>query len=106
MSRLAERLRTEHYRARNITLKVRCAVGSVLRLRPKLMTVTVVMASLVPIMWSTGVGSDVMKPTAAPIIGGMVTSTIHVLIITPVTFSIIKLRARRRGTLRQSTLAL
>jgi len=78
--------------------------GSVLRLRPKLMTVTVVMASLVPIMWSTGVGSDVMKPIAAPIIGGMVTSTIHVLIITPVIFYILKLRALRRGTLRVSTI--
>jgi Cu(I)/Ag(I) efflux system membrane protein CusA/SilA len=66
--------------------------GSVLRLRPKLMTVTVVMASLVPIMWSSGVGSDVMKPIAAPIIGGMITSTIHVLVITPVTFYIMKLR--------------
>jgi Cu(I)/Ag(I) efflux system membrane protein CusA/SilA len=73
--------------------------GSVLRLRPKLMTVTVVMASLVPIMWSTGVGSDVMKPIAAPIIGGMITSTIHVLIITPVIFFIMKSRALRRGTL-------
>jgi len=73
--------------------------GSVLRLRPKLMTVTVVMASLVPIMWSTGVGSDVMKPIAAPIIGGMITSTIHVLIITPVIFYIMKLRALRKGTL-------
>ena len=39
--------------------------------------------ALVPIMWSTGVGSDVMKPIAAPIIGGMITSTIHVVIITP-----------------------
>jgi Cu(I)/Ag(I) efflux system membrane protein CusA/SilA len=76
--------------------------GSILRLRPKLMTVTVVMASLVPIMWSTGVGSDVMKPIAAPIIGGMVTSTIHVLIITPVIFYITKLRALRKGTLRPS----
>jgi copper/silver efflux system protein len=76
--------------------------GSILRLRPKLMTVTVVMASLVPIMWSTGVGSDVMKPIAAPIIGGMVTSTIHVLIITPVIFYIMKLRALRKGTLRPS----
>jgi Cu(I)/Ag(I) efflux system membrane protein CusA/SilA len=73
--------------------------GSVLRLRPKLMTVTVVMASLVPIMWSTGVGSDVMKPIAAPIIGGMVTSTIHVLIITPVIFYIMKTRALRKGRL-------
>jgi Cu(I)/Ag(I) efflux system membrane protein CusA/SilA len=76
--------------------------GSVLRLRPKLMTVTVVMASLVPIMWSAGVGSDVMKPIAAPIIGGMVTSTIHVLIITPVIFYIMKMRALRKGTLRPS----
>jgi Cu(I)/Ag(I) efflux system membrane protein CusA/SilA len=74
--------------------------GSILRLRPKLMTVTVVMASLVPIMWSTGVGSDVMKPIAAPIIGGMITSTIHVLIITPVIFYLMKQRALRHGTLR------
>jgi Cu(I)/Ag(I) efflux system membrane protein CusA/SilA len=80
--------------------------GSVLRLRPKLMTVSVVMASLVPILWSTGVGSDVMKPIAAPIIGGMVTSTIHVLIITPVIFYIMKLRALRRGSLRPSTMGL
>ena len=76
--------------------------GSVLRLRPKLMTVTVVMASLIPIMWSTGVGSDVMKPIAAPIIGGMITSTIHVLIITPVIFYIMKTRALRRGRLTTS----
>ena len=66
------------------------------------MTVTVVMASLVPIMWSTGVGSDVMKPIAAPIIGGMVTSTIHVLIITPVIFYLMKRRELRKGTLKVS----
>jgi Cu(I)/Ag(I) efflux system membrane protein CusA/SilA len=78
--------------------------GSVLRLRPKLMTVTVVMAALLPIMWSSGVGSDIMKPIAAPIIGGMITSTIHVLIITPVIFYLMKLRALRRGTLRPSGL--
>ena len=76
--------------------------GSVLRLRPKLMTVSVVMASLVPILWSTGVGSDVMKPIAAPIIGGMVTSTIHVLIVTPVIFYIMKARALTTGRLRPS----
>ncbi|HWP99481.1 MAG TPA: CusA/CzcA family heavy metal efflux RND transporter [Vicinamibacterales bacterium] len=76
--------------------------GSVLRLRPKLMTVSVVMASLLPIMWSAGVGADVMKPIAAPIIGGMVTSTIHVLIVTPVIFYVMKLRALRRGGLRPS----
>jgi Cu(I)/Ag(I) efflux system membrane protein CusA/SilA len=77
--------------------------GSVLRLRPKLMTVTVVMASLIPIMWSTGVGSDIMKPIAAPIIGGMITSTIHVLIITPVIFYIMKLRALRKGRIGPAT---
>ena len=80
--------------------------GSILRLRPKLMTVTVVMASLVPIMWSSGAGSDVMKPIAAPIIGGMITSTIHVLIITPVIFYIMKRRALRNGTLRPSGMAM
>jgi copper/silver efflux system protein len=78
--------------------------GSVLRLRPKLMTVSVVMASLIPILWSTGVGADVMKPIAAPIIGGMVTSTIHVLIVTPVIFYIMKARALRAGRLASSKL--
>ena len=79
--------------------------GSVLRLRPKLMTVGVTLAALVPIMWSTGVGSDVMKPIAAPIVGGMLTSTIHVLVITPVIFYIMKRRALGRGTLRPSRIA-
>ena len=78
--------------------------GSVLRLRPKLMTVSVVMAGLLPILWSTGVGSDIMKPIAAPIVGGMVTSTIHVLIITPVIFFIMKRRALRKGTLKPSSM--
>jgi Cu(I)/Ag(I) efflux system membrane protein CusA/SilA len=76
--------------------------GAVLRLRPKLMTVTVVMASLVPILWSTGVGSDVMKPIAAPIIGGMITSTVHVLINIPIIFYLLKTRAVRRGALVSS----
>jgi copper/silver efflux system protein len=80
--------------------------GSVLRLRPKLMTVSAVMGALVPILWSTGVGSDIMKPIAAPIIGGMVTSTIHVLIITPVIFYLMKARALRKGTLNVSGMVL
>ncbi len=74
--------------------------GAVHRLRPKLMTVSVVLASLVPIMWSTGVGSDVMKPIAAPIVGGMITSTVHVLILVPVFFAFMKERALRHGTLQ------
>jgi Cu(I)/Ag(I) efflux system membrane protein CusA/SilA len=76
--------------------------GAVHRLRPKLMTVTAVLASLAPILAESGVGSDVMKPIAAPIVGGMVTSTIHVLILVPVFFVLMKKRALRRGTLRSS----
>ena len=75
--------------------------GAVQRLRPKLMTVTAVLASLVPILWETGIGSDVMKPIAAPIVGGMITSTIHVLILVPVFFVLMKQRALRRCTLRK-----
>jgi len=75
--------------------------GAVHRLRPKLMTVTAVLASLVPILWETGIGSDVMKPIAAPIVGGMISSTIHVLILVPVFFALMKKRALRSGTLIQ-----
>jgi Cu(I)/Ag(I) efflux system membrane protein CusA/SilA len=77
--------------------------GAVQRLRPKLMTVTAVLASLIPILWESGIGSDVMKPIAAPIVGGMITSTIHVLILVPVFFALMKERALRHGTLRRST---
>ena len=76
--------------------------GAVQRLRPKLMTVCVVLASLIPILWETGVGSDVMKPIAAPIVGGMITSTIHVLILVPVFFALMKERALRIGTLQRT----
>jgi len=74
--------------------------GAVHRLRPKLMTVSAVLASLIPILWASGIGSDVMKPIAAPMVGGMITSTIHVLILVPVFFVLMKQRALRRGTLR------
>jgi len=71
--------------------------GAVQRLRPKLMTVCAVLASLIPILWESGVGSDVMKPIAAPIVGGMITSTIHVLILVPVFFVMMKERTFRTG---------
>ena len=73
--------------------------GAVQRLRPKLMTVSAVLASLIPILFESGIGSDVMKPIAAPIVGGMITSTIHVLILVPVFFVLMKERALRRGSL-------
>jgi len=73
--------------------------GAVQRLRPKLMTVSAVLASLIPILFESGIGSDVMKPIAAPIVGGMITSTINVLILVPVFFALMKERELRRGTL-------
>jgi Cu(I)/Ag(I) efflux system membrane protein CusA/SilA len=60
--------------------------GALLRLRPKVMTVSTVVASLLPIMWSASTGAEVMKPLAAPVLGGMVSSLGLVLIVTPVIF--------------------
>ena len=60
--------------------------GALLRLRPKVMTVSTIVASLLPIMWSSRAGSEVMKPLATPVLGGMVSSLLHVLIVTPVIF--------------------
>jgi copper/silver efflux system protein len=76
--------------------------GAVLRLRPKLMTVATSLIGFIPIMWATGTGSDVMKPIAAPMIGGMFSSTIHVLVMTPIIFVLMKKRALRKGTLHYS----
>lgn len=95
----------DHRLAAGVPLKhedIEAAVieGAVRRLRPKLMTVCAVLASLIPILWATGIGSDVMKPIAAPIVGGMITSTIHVLILVPVFFALMKERALRRGALQ------
>ena len=66
--------------------------GALLRLRPKVMTVSTVIAGLLPIMWSTQTGADVMKPLATPVLGGMVSSLLHVLIVTPVIFFWIRQR--------------
>ena len=61
--------------------------GAKLRLRPKVMTVGTTVAGLLPIMWSTSTGSEVMRPLAAPVLGGMVSSFLHILIVTPVLFA-------------------
>src|SRR6201998_927654 len=87
----------------NAAVEAAAIEGAVQRLRPKLMTVCAVLASLIPILWESGVGSDVMKPIAAPIVGGMITSTIHVLILVPVFFVMMKERALRRGKLAPVT---
>ncbi len=66
--------------------------GALLRLRPKVMTVTTVIASLLPIMWSMKTGAEVMKPIATPVIGGMISSLLHILIVTPVIFYALRSR--------------
>jgi Cu(I)/Ag(I) efflux system membrane protein CusA/SilA len=71
--------------------------GARLRLRPKVMTVATIVASLLPIMWSTRTGAEVMKPLAAPVIGGMVSSLLHILVVTPVIFAWLRERQLRRG---------
>ncbi|MGO9677672.1 MAG: efflux RND transporter permease subunit [Terriglobales bacterium] len=61
--------------------------GALLRLRPKVMTVSTVVAGLLPLMWSSRTGAEFMKPLATPVLGGMVSSLLHVLIVTPVIFT-------------------
>jgi Cu(I)/Ag(I) efflux system membrane protein CusA/SilA len=75
------------------------AHGAVERVRPKIMTVTAIMAGLVPILWSQGTGADVMKRIAAPMVGGMISSTVLTLVVIPAVYSLWKARevARARG---------
>jgi Cu(I)/Ag(I) efflux system membrane protein CusA/SilA len=78
--------------------------GSATRLRPKLMTVAAIVLSLLPVMFSTGAGMEIMKPIAAPSIGGMVTSSLHVLFMTPCLFVIgedLRLAWQRRAEKRR-----
>jgi Cu(I)/Ag(I) efflux system membrane protein CusA/SilA len=70
--------------------------GARLRLRPKVMTVATIVASLLPIMWSMRTGAEVMKPLATPVIGGMLSSLIHILIVTPVLFAWLRERELRK----------
>jgi Cu(I)/Ag(I) efflux system membrane protein CusA/SilA len=66
--------------------------GAVERVRPKMMTVTAIMAGLLPIMWSSGTGSEVMSRIAAPMIGGMISSTLLTLIVIPALYALVKAR--------------
>jgi Cu(I)/Ag(I) efflux system membrane protein CusA/SilA len=78
------------------TLREAVIEGALLRLRPKIMTVATVVAGLLPIMWSTRTGAEIMKPLATPVLGGMVSSLIHVLIVTPVIFTWLRERELRK----------
>jgi len=71
-------------------LKEYVIAGAAKRLRPKLMTVCVSLFALIPILWSHGVGSDVMKPIVLPMVGGVLTSATHILLVTPLIFLMAK----------------
>jgi Cu(I)/Ag(I) efflux system membrane protein CusA/SilA len=70
--------------------------GALLRLRPKVMTVATVIAGLLPMLWSTRVGAEFMRPLAAPVLGGMLSSLLHVLVVTPVIFTWLRERELAR----------
>ncbi|MBI3599755.1 MAG: efflux RND transporter permease subunit, partial [Nitrospinae bacterium] len=88
------RVKSEELRVKITKKEIYDAVmfGAVERVRPKMMTVTAIMAGLLPIMWGTGTGSEVMKRIAAPMVGGMVSSTILTLIVIPAIYAMIKER--------------
>ena len=82
--------RAENRRAASADLYAAIMEGAVERVRPKLMTVVAIMAGLLPIMWSRGAGSEVMSRIAAPMIGGMVSSTILTLAVIPAIYALVK----------------
>ena len=92
-----ERKRQEVGKLSRKDLMAAVTEGALLRLRPKVMTVSTVVAGLLPIMWSSSAGSEVMKPLATPVLGGMVSSLLHVLIVTPVIFFWLHERRLKKG---------
>ena len=96
LNEAVERKRKETGRLTRESLKEAVMEGALLRLRPKVMTVSTVIAGLLPIMWSTSAGSEVMKPLATPVLGGMISSLLHVLIVTPAIFYSIHARELKK----------
>lgn len=99
-----ERKRLERGTLTRADLRAAVMEGALLRLRPKFMTVSTIVAGLLPIFWSTRVGSEVIRPLATPVLGGMVSSLAHVLIVTPVIFLWLRERELRRGQAKQSAI--
>jgi Cu(I)/Ag(I) efflux system membrane protein CusA/SilA len=79
--------------------------GAVERVRPKMMTVVAIMAGLLPIMWGTGTGSEVMSRIAAPMVGGMISSTVLTLAVIPAIYALVKEWELRRRTVRPTAQA-
>ena len=84
------RCAAENRRAASADLYAAVMEGAVERVRPKLMTVVAIMAGLLPIMWSRGAGSEVMSRIAAPMVGGMISSTILTLVVIPAIYALVK----------------
>ncbi|HLA10834.1 MAG TPA: CusA/CzcA family heavy metal efflux RND transporter [Pyrinomonadaceae bacterium] len=101
LNEAVERKRHETGSLTRESLKEAVMEGALLRLRPKVMTVSTVVAGLLPIMWSTSAGSEIMKPLATPVLGGMVSSLLHVLIVTPAIFYSIRARELRKHSVRE-----
>jgi Cu(I)/Ag(I) efflux system membrane protein CusA/SilA len=99
-----ERKRRERGTLTRADLREAVMEGALLRLRPKLMTVSTIVAGLLPIFWSTRVGSEVIRPLATPVLGGMVSSLAHVLIVTPVIFLWLRERELRHNQPQSETL--
>jgi Cu(I)/Ag(I) efflux system membrane protein CusA/SilA len=87
---IAEQRRAEGATLRLADLHAAIMHGAVERVRPKMMTVTVIIAGLLPIMWGSGTGSEVMRRIAAPMVGGMVSSTILTLLVIPAIYFLVK----------------
>src|SRR5262249_58276181 len=92
-----ERKRRERGILTRADLREAVMEGALLRLRPKLMTVSTVVAGLLPIFWSSRVGSEVIRPLATPVLGGMLSSLAHVLIVTPIIFLLLRERQLKLG---------
>jgi Cu(I)/Ag(I) efflux system membrane protein CusA/SilA len=90
MQEMVAKYRDSPEKINNSEIRQAVIKGAVKRLRPKIMTVSVSLFGLFPVLWATGAGSDVMLPVTLPLIGGLFTSTVHVLLVTPVIFEMAK----------------
>jgi len=97
-SEMVERRREERHRLTARDLHAAIMEGAVERVRPKMMTVSAIMAGLLPILWSSGTGSEVMQRIAVPMVGGMISSTVLTLIVIPAIYAQVKMHAMRSQT--------
>lgn len=90
LDEIKERCQVEGRAMTRADLHAAIMEGAVDRVRPKMMTVTAIMAGLVPILWSTGTGSELMRRIAVPMVGGMVSSAILTLLVIPAIYGLVK----------------